>query len=130
MEVINPYPSDVKAMSDEELSRLSEELHEAYLCTDRDYEWGDDESYWTDDAAEARYYEMRREINRRWREANPEKAAQVNVIARSCLSILMNQLTMTRHIVGKFDATEALKVGQTTKVRMPFRYVATDWSIQ
>src|SRR5688500_14885788 len=66
----NPYPTDVRTLSDEDLATLSMELEEAYR------HWGGDDEYWSDDHAEKRYYEMRAEIKRRWEDRNPEEAEQ------------------------------------------------------
>lgn len=62
--MINPYQSSVQTFSSEELRSLSAEIEECFHVYD-------------EDGAEVdRYWEMQREIRRRWELANPEEAAR------------------------------------------------------
>jgi len=104
---VNLYQSDVRTFSDEDLNRLSEELREAYYqsytlpcecCTDE---------VWTDEAAAARYDEMRAEIRRRWHERHPEFAERNQLLtpaifSRALLESLNNSLVIARKLSRDF----------------------------
>lgn len=114
---IDLYQSDVRGMPDVELEKLSEELSEAYEQS------GGDDGYWTDDAAETRYYEMRAEIARRWDLAHPEEAARrrpmTAMFVRVALGALQGNLQTATAISREVDRT---KVGDTITVRRPAKF--------
>lgn len=137
--IINLYPSDVRSLSDEELRVLSEELSEEYQQsgTNEDY---DDYDYWTSDTAEARYYEMRREIRRRWEAAHPNwKSLDPNGFLKDMLRILADGFAANRALNRSFEEAfcgpedtrsgvgiEAQKkVGDIIVVRAPARFRGT-----
>lgn len=120
MGVTNLYQSSVSAMPDAELELLSSELAEAYECN------GEDDSYWTDDAAETRYYELTAEIRRRWNEANPQKAARqvalCDPMIRAALACLTEQLALGCKVSAAFDREFRPKAGDSISVRNPVRF--------
>ena len=67
----------VRTLTDEELQTISAEIEKS--CQ----HWSGDDEYWTDDHAEATYYEMQRETRRRWEERNPEEAAYYRMEQRA-----------------------------------------------
>ncbi len=119
--MVNLYQSEVGKLSDGELRVLSEELSEEYCCN------GEDESYWTDDAAETRYHQLRGEINRRWEIANPDEADRrrnfYGPTVRAIMESMQNQFAFNREFVRQFKAEPAKqKIGDTLTVRMPTRF--------
>lgn len=119
----NLYQSDVKSLSDEELRVLSEELSDEYQ-----YAYGDDsESAWTDDAAEARHWEMQQELRRRWETAHPEyKHTPTNVLLRMLVTESLQAMAkandFARAMSRDIDSEFASKVGDRVSVRMPVRF--------
>ena len=121
--MVNLYQSEVGKLGDEELRVLSEELSEEYCCN------GEDESYWTDDAAEIRYYQLRNEMRRRWEIANPELAvvqakytgAFMAALADSVLESLKKNLAFAGAASLEFEE-KPRKIGEGLAVRMPVRF--------
>ena len=116
---INPYPSDVCALSDEELKILSAELQEAYEVNGED-DW----DYWTDDAAENRYHEMLQEIYRRFMLANPDwRPPTPNEFSLTVLATLKDSLCFARRVNEAFERECPGKIGDAIEVRRPTRLV-------
>ena len=123
--MINLYQSDVAALPDEQLEALSLELQEEYERN------GEEESYWTDDDAEQRYYSLQAEIRIRWDAANPEEAAKrrdffksgLGSYARLALESIAKSVEATFATSRQFDG-EFRKVGDTIQIRKPERFIA------
>lgn len=116
------YHQDVRTLSDQELATLSAELEEAYCRS------GEEDSYWTDDEAETRYWEMASEIRRREDERDPEAAARRKAACRGAMgrmgevllsaasSVFLGNQLYDEEFNGK-------KVGETLNLRTPERFV-------
>jgi hypothetical protein len=114
----NLYQSDVRSLSDDELEALSEELAEEYRCS------GYEEDYWTDDAAETRYWQLHTEARRRWEISNPELAAIsrafIAPMVKSILESIEAGLLVAKAMSPKFRGE--FKIGDTVTVRKPYRF--------
>lgn len=121
----NIYQSAVADMSDEELRRLSDELQEAHECSSAyaEDDWPD--SYWDDDAAESRYFEMQREIHRRFMLVHPDwKPPKPSVYVQAMMECLANSIDITSRVNAEFSAPFANKIGDTITIKKPWRYLA------
>ena len=113
------YQTDVRTLTDEELRLLSEELETECL-----HSYGDDE-WWDDSEAEGRYYEMQREIRRRWELANPgRKSASPSALSAVMLDRMSLTIAFAREVNREFQ--RSMKTGNTVTVRKPWRFVASD----
>lgn len=115
---VNPYQSDPRAFSDEELKALADELVEAYR------QWGNDDEYWLDDDAERRYYELGAEINRRFVLAHPDwKPPEPSELTKAMFGALKTHFPFAKQIQGNF-AAEFNKIGDIVICPTPARFRA------
>lgn len=121
---VDLYQSDVRALSDADLEKLSGELYEEYVesftlpcecCTD---------SEWTNEAAEARYDAMRAEIRRRWDLANPEAAARFGIMQQWMGAVMLDILKHSFYVSRSFNDGQGrgLSIGEDVQVRTPVRF--------
>lgn len=109
---VKAYQSDVRSLSDAELEALSDEIAEAYDLDGFDY------SRPTDDEAEARFWEIRKEQRRRCGEPDPLPPD----LLKGMLESIRSNLTFAKQINREFDQFFAPKVGNLLTIRKPTRF--------
>lgn len=118
MAMVQAYSTDVRTMSDAELRELSQEMEDAFQCS------GQDDTYWTDDEAFARYCEMRGELHRRFMLANPDwKPPSPSDLTRLALEVFHRDLAFSRRVNEEFSRGFS-RIGDTVTVRMPVKFVS------
>jgi hypothetical protein len=111
------YQSDVRTLSDDELEVLSKELEEEYRHS------GYEEDYWTDDAAETRYWQLHAEARRRWEIAHPEwKPPKPSEVTLLCLKAMAESLHLAAAVSRQYDAEFERKAGDHITIRLPYRF--------
>ena len=111
------YQSDVRTLSDDELEVLSKELEEEYRHS------GYEEDYWTDDAAETRYWQLHAEAYSRWCAAHPEwKPPVPSEATLLCLKILAEHFHLAAAVSRQFNDEFTGKIGNTVTVKRPVRF--------
>ncbi len=114
------YSQDVTTFSDAEIESLSAEMQEAFERPGYD---GD--SYWSDDEAETRYYEMRDELRRRHPRPPDPLDEVLNRYLGECMKSLYCSLDTARSMEASSDFLYASpgqwpKIGETIQVRVPY----------
>ncbi len=119
------YTQDVATFSDAELEFLSAEMQEAFET--RGY---DGDAEWTDDEAEARYFQMRDEKNRR----HPRPPSPFDEINRRYIGEFLKQfgrsIELSAIVAGDTARADQVaravaagpKIGETVQIRKPYRF--------
>lgn len=129
MTEMSNYQSDVKTLNDEELKSLSLEIEEAFNV------YGDDDCRLPcDDEAEARFWELYREIQRRRIEAmSPEQrehyfARQAEFSTGYVKTVILGMADLFKSadlmkVRNEFDREFGTKIGDTITVNKPRRFL-------
>ena len=118
---VKAYQTDVTTMSSVELELLSTEIEESVNVSESD-ECG---LPW-DDEASARYWEMHRELRRRWEIKFPEEAARQREILKNIVPYFLESikasLAVAREASRDFEFCSGRKIGDVINVRKPQRF--------
>lgn len=112
---IPAYTQDVATFTDAELETLSAEMQEAY-----EHPGYDGDSYWCDNEAETRYFEMRRELDRRHPRPPHPLDAVMDFYLRESMKSLAQSIEFSALVASGAGSNRL--IGESFALRSPVRF--------